>query len=40
MPPHAPNITHDRRVLYRSDDCCILFRLWETTNKNKSRSIK
>ena len=39
MPTHAPSITHDRRVLYRRDNCCILCRLWETTNKDKSRSI-
>ena len=39
MPPHAPNITHDRRVLYCNDYGCFLPRLWETTNKDKSRSI-
>nr|DAY24742.1 MAG TPA: hypothetical protein [Caudoviricetes sp.] len=32
MPSQAPSITHHRRVLYRSDNCCILFRLWQTAH--------
>nr|DAX36482.1 MAG TPA: hypothetical protein [Caudoviricetes sp.] len=39
MSSQAPGITHYMRALYCSDNCCVLPRLWETTNKNKSRSI-
>ena len=32
MPSQTPSIAHNRRVLYRSDNCCVLPRLWETAH--------
>jgi hypothetical protein len=39
MSSQAPSITDDRWVLYGADNSSILFRLWETANRSKSRSI-